>query len=283
MKDIIQRKLDSYKARTEQDEENALKEITQEVCLYSLAKSGFFEKAAFQGGTCLRIVYGLDRFSEDLDFALMKPDKNFELAPYLKKTSDLMEAYGYGMEVAGKESADDSVKTRFLKDDSIKKIVTFKHLSDVRKKINIKVELDSNPPLFATDEPKFLDFPTDYSIRCHDPGSLFAGKIHALLCRNFIKGRDWYDFNWYIAERTAPNYELLKAALSQQGPWKNQELSINREWLVSALTDKIQTIPWKQTIEDVSKFLRPEKRQEVEGLWSVDFFLSKTKKLVNKS
>lgn len=280
MKDIIQRKLDAYKARTEQDEENALKEITQEVCLYGLAKSGFFEKAAFQGGTCLRIVYGLDRFSEDLDFALVKPDKNFELSPYLKKTSDLMEAYGYGMEVSGKESEGDNVKTRFLKDDSFKKNLTFKHLSDTRKKINIKVELDSNPLLYATGQPKFLDFPTDYSIRCHDPGSLFAGKIHALLCRNFIKGRDWYDFNWYISEKIQPNYKLLEAALIQQGPWKDQSFTIEREWLVKVLSEKINSIHWKQTIEDVSKFLQPEKRQEVERLWSVDFFLSKTAKLV---
>lgn len=191
-----------------------------------------------------------------------------------------MEAYGYSMEVAGKESSETHVKTRYLKDDSIKNIMTFKHLNDLRKKINIKIEVDSNPPLKATDEIKFLDFPTDFSIRCHDLGSLFSGKIHALLCRSFIKGRDWYDYNWYISEKTKPNYELLQAALYQQGPWKGQDLIVDRDWLEMALLEKIQNVPWKQTIEDVSKFLQPEKRQEVEDLWSVDFFLSKTKKLV---
>jgi predicted nucleotidyltransferase component of viral defense system len=95
MKDIIQRKLDSYQSKTEQDEENALKEITQEVCLYALARSGFFEKATFQGGRCLHMVYGPDLFSEDLDFALVNPDKKFELAPYLTKSSELMKAYGH--------------------------------------------------------------------------------------------------------------------------------------------------------------------------------------------
>ena len=221
MKDLIQKKLEQYQVQSAEDEENALKEITQEICLYALAKSGFFEHAAFHGGTCLRIVHGLDRFSEDLDFALRKPE-NFNLGPYLEKTATLMRAYGYDLEIAGPEKADKAVQTRFLKDDSIKRVVSFKHLRDFRKKINIKVEIDTNPPTLAQDEVKFLEFPTDYSILCHDMNTLFAGKIHALLCRQYLKGRDWYDFNWYISNKCPPNYQFLSSALNQLGPWKGR-------------------------------------------------------------
>lgn len=278
MKDLIQKKLDQYSAATEQDEENALKEITQEICLYALSESGFFDHALFQEGTCLRIVHGMDRFSEDLDFALKEP-QTFDITPYMEKTATLMKAYGYELEIAGESKADKAVQTRFLKDDSIKKIVTFKHLRDFRKKINIKVELDTNPPAYAKDEVKFLDFPTDYSILCHDRGTLLAGKIHALLCRPYIKGRDWYDFNWYISNKIAPNYKFLSSALNQLGPWKDQGLEVDREWLVKSLEEKIKSLEWKKIISDVAPFLKPEKKAEIEKLWSVEFFLMKVSKL----
>lgn len=278
MKDLIQKRLDKYAARTKQDEENALKEITQEICLYALSKSGFFDHALFQGGTCLRIVHQLDRFSEDLDFTLRKPG-TIDLAPYLEKTSTFMKAYGFDMEVGGEDKADKFVQTRFLKDDSIKRIVTLKHLRDQRKKINIKVELDTNPPLHAGEEMKFVDFPTDYSILCHDVPTLMSGKIHALLCRQYVKGRDWYDFAWYISQREEPNYTFLQAALFQMGPWQGEKLEVNREWLKTQLAEKINTLDWKKVVTDVIAFLQPEKVSEVESLWSKDFFLMKASKL----
>lgn len=278
MKDLVQKRLDNYKAKTEQDEENALKEITQEIGLYGLAKSGFFDHAVFQGGTSLRIVHGLDRFSEDLDFSLKKPGL-FDLNPYLDKTSEYLKAYGFDMEVVGGEKADKSVQTRFLKDDSIKRIVTLKHIRDVRKKINIKVELDTNPPAGAKEEMKFVDFPTDFSLLIHDLPTLMSGKIHAILCRKFIKGRDWYDFNWYLTQKTIPNYPFLKNALFQMGPWENKQSNVNSDWLKEALKEKISTMDWKKVIDDVTPFLTAERRAEVEKLWSKDFFLMKTEKI----
>ncbi len=278
MKDLVQKQLDKYAAKTEQDEENALKEITQEIALYALAKSGFFEHAAFQGGTCLRIIHGLDRFSEDLDFALNTPGK-FDLDPFLDKTSEFMQAYGFEMEVSGSEKADKAVQTRFLKDDSIKKLVTLKHLRDLKKKINIKVELDTNPPDHAKDEMKFVEFPTDFSILSHDIPSLMSGKIHALLCRKFVKGRDWYDFSWYISEKATPNYEYLAAAIKQTGPWEGKNLKVDRQWLKEALIDKINALEWKKVIEDVTPFLNAQKKIDVEKVWSKEFFLMKASKL----
>lgn len=278
MKDIIQKKLDQYFAKTEQDEENALKEITQEIALYALAKSGFFEKALFQGGTCLRIVHGLDRFSEDLDFSLRKPE-TLEIQDYLEKTATFMKAYGFEMEIVGEEKAERSVQTRFLKDDSIKKIISLKHLRDFRKKINIKVELDTHPPEHANEEMKFLDFPTDYSILAHDLPTLMSGKIHALLCRKYVKGRDWYDFNWYISQNISPNYAFLQSALYQMGPWKRKALKINHKWLKEVLDEKIKLMDWKKVIHDVTPFLSADKKEDIEKIWSTDFFLMKTSKM----
>jgi predicted nucleotidyltransferase component of viral defense system len=277
MKDLIQKQLEKYDSKTEQDEENALKEITQEICLHALSRAGFFEVATFQGGTCLRIVHGVDRFSEDLDFSLRRHQK-FDLVPYLNQVARFMSAYGYELEITGEEKAERSVQTRFLKDDSIKRIVSFTHLRDLRKKINIKIEVDTNPPLNANDEAKFLDFPTDYSILCHDLPTLFAGKIHAILCRPYDKGRDWYDFNWYLTQRVEANYEYLGAALRQAGPWKGKKLAIDKAWLIEALSQKINQVKWQNVVDDVSPFIKPDKIEEIEKLWSAVFFEMKLKK-----
>lgn len=278
MKDLVQYQLDQYFAKTEQDEENALKEITQEIALYSLAKSGFFEHAAFQGGTCLRIVHHMNRFSEDLDFSLKKA-QDFDLGQYLEKTAKFMQAYGFEMEIFGEEKADKSVQTRFLKDNSIKQIITLKHLNDTRKKINIKIELDTNPPSHALDEVKYIEFPTDFSILCHDLPTLMSGKIHALLCREYVKGRDWYDFNWYITKKVTPNYKYLESAIYQSGPWKGKKNSDIKSWTKKELGKKINALDWKTVIDDVLPFLRNEERTDVKNIWSKDFFLMKIEKL----
>ncbi len=279
MKDLIQKKLESYHAQNAQEEENAIKEITQEVALYALAKCGFFEKAVFQGGTCLRIVHGLDRFSEDLDFTLVSPDADFMLTSYLEAVAHAMRVYGYEIEVGGNEKPERNVKAQFLKDSSIKRLLALRHLSDLKKKINIKIEVDANPPAGAAQEVKFLDFPTDFSISTYDLGSLFAGKLHALLCRPFVKGRDWYDFSWYISQRISPNYVLLGHALAQYGPWSGQSIQVDRTWLVQQMSEKIASLQWSEAFKDVSPFLKAEKSAELRTLWSREFFLAKLSKI----
>lgn len=143
MKDIIQQRLEKYNPTSPEDELNALKEITQEVALYSLYKVGFFQNVCFLGGTGLRILHGLDRFSEDLDFSLWRPDTNFKLEDFLDKAMVQMNAYGYDLSIDKKDLNDKSVQSRFIKDDSIKKVLTFKHAQDSRTKIKIKVEVDT--------------------------------------------------------------------------------------------------------------------------------------------
>lgn len=279
MKDIIQKRLEThYELNTAEDELNALKEITQEVALYALYKVGFFEKACFMGGTCLRIVHSLDRFSEDLDFSTRKVDLNFKLDEYLEKAMDIMNPYGYGLTIDEKDLADKSVQSRFLKDDSIKKVLTFKHKQDERQKIKIKVEIDTNPPEGAVEKTEFIDFPEDFQILAYDLPSLMSGKLHALLCRTYEKGRDWYDYSWYVRSNYSPNLKLLENALKQLGPWKGEDIQVDEKFLKDALVKKIESLNWEDIKKDVRKFLSPEKAQTLD-IWSSDFFKSKVKKM----
>lgn len=250
------------------------------MALYGLKEAGFFEKASFQGGTCLRVIHGLDRFSEDLDFVLREVDLEFNIDPFLQKAIELMNVYGYEIEVSGADKADKSVKTRFLKDDSIKKLLNFENKLDLRKKIQIKIEVDINPPKGAIDEINYLDFPIDFMVTTHDLPTLLSGKCHALLCRSYIKGRDWYDYLWYVGQGTKINIEMFQEAINQFGPWKGQKIEVTKEWLGSELENKIRALDWDDVKKDVEIFLRPEKKKTLD-LWSEDFFLKKTNKFIS--
>jgi predicted nucleotidyltransferase component of viral defense system len=206
------------------EEEQAIREITQEVALAALGRTDFFKHAVFQGGTCLRIFYGLNRFSEDMDFILKEPDRSFELKPHVHALTDELTAYGYNIEVADRSKMDVTVRKAFLKDDSIGKVLQLNYGSQtgLLRKIRIKFEVDTNPPSGSELEIKYHDFPFVSSVVVQDKPSLFAGKVHALLCRNYIKGRDWYDFLWYTSQGVEINYQFLSSALNQQGTWRGQ-------------------------------------------------------------
>lgn len=276
--DIIQKRLKSYKTKTPEDEQHALKEILQEIAIYALSEAGFFEKAIFHGGTALRILHKLPRFSEDLDFMLKQPDINFNWEPYLNVLTETFEQFGIKPEVTDKSRLDAAVKKMFLKDDSIGKLISLSFKHNPRKKHMIKFEIDANPPPGSTSEIKFLDFPLEFSLVAHDLTSSFAGKCHALLCRGHIKGRDWYDFSWYVANSITPNFKFLEAAINQQGPWSNQSIQITPEWFYRTMREKIQTIDWKIAAKDVEIFLNPQYKKTL-ALWSDAFFMSKLEKL----
>ncbi|MCK4462969.1 MAG: nucleotidyl transferase AbiEii/AbiGii toxin family protein [Candidatus Omnitrophica bacterium] len=277
---IIQERLESYQCHSQQEEENALREITQEVALAAFYRCNFFKKAAFQGGTCLRIFYSLDQFSEDLDFILKTPDKNFQLEPYLKPLSLEFEAYGYRMEVIDRSKTDNTVKKCFLKDDSLGKVLTLRHLNTVTnlRKIRIKVEIDTNPPLGSGFENKFLNFPFPFAATAQDLPSLFAGKSHALLCREYNKGRDWYDFIWYAGRKVPINFLLLSNALNQIGPWQRQGIKVDLEWYRKEMEKKIISMEWEKTKKELSRFLKP-KSLDTLSVWSNEFFLDCLKKI----
>ncbi len=277
---IIDAKLKTYAPYTIEDEEHALKEILQEIALYGLANANFFDKAIFQGGSALRVLYGLPRFSEDLDFILKNSDPHFEWEPYMDAIVSTCKQYGVHPEIVDKSRVNSTVKKMFLKDDSIGKIIDLSFVHHPGRKLAIKFEIDTNPPLGGNFEIKFLEFPLDYSIVAQDLSSSFAGKCHALLCREYIKGRDWYDFTWYVARKITPNFIFLGNALNQQGPWANQNNIVTPAWFVNAMQQKIKSIDWKKAASDVAPFLNSQDKQTL-NLWGVDFFLDKLNKLEN--
>ena len=276
---IIQERFDTYQCASQQEEENALREISQEIALAALSRADFFKKAAFQGGTCLRIFYGVERFSEDLDFSLKNPSRRFSLEPYIKNMALEFKAYGYRLEVSDRSKAKDTVKKCFLKDDSLGKILNLTHLKGVTnaRKIKIKLEVDTNPPAGSGFMNKFLDFPFPFAVTLQDMPSLFAGKSHALLCREYVKGRDWHDFIWYISRRVKMNWEFLSSAIRQQGPWKGQNIEIDRGWYIKEMAKEIEGIDWKTAKEEMRRFLKPSAMAGLD-VWGKEFFLSRLQK-----
>lgn len=279
MIEIIQQRLATYRATNPLEEEQALKEILQEVALFALWRADFFEVAAFQGGTSLRILHKLPRFSEDLDFILKEPDPAFDWNRYLEPLSEGLREFGLKSEVLNKSRMDQAVRKAILKDGSISQQLNLSFLQGAADKaLKIKLEIDVQPPAGSGFEYTYLDFPVDFEVCHQDLSSNFALKIHALLCRSFLKGRDWYDFTWYLKQGTAPNYSLLQAALDQAGPWQGQGLAIGREWLQDTLRAKIETIDWGDAAEDVRKFLDAVQQQSLR-VWSAKFFSSKIDQL----
>ena len=277
---IIEKKLKSYSVTSEIEEMQALREITQEIILASLGRTGFFNQAAFQGGTCLRIVHGLSRFSEDLEFTLLEPNQNFAWQEYLESVATNVISFGYQMEITDRHEIESTVKLAFLKDEAVGKILQLRYAgkSSVLGKIRIKLEIDTNPPSGGQNEMKYLDFPFLSPITVQNPATLFAGKIHALLCRSYVKGRDWYDFIWYTARKTPVNYQYLEEALNQSGPLKNEKIKIDRTWLKEALYQKIKSIDWQEAKKDVRRFI-PIAEQFSINLWNSDVFIQQLNKL----
>ena len=194
MIEIIQQRLDSYNVSNAVEEEQATKEIIQEIALYGLWRSGFFKAAAFQGGTSLRILHGLPRFSEDLDFMLQTPDPEFDWSGYLDKLLECFEEYGLQSEALPKGSMERAVRTAVLKNNSFVNQLNlqfYKGYSD--RKITIKLEVDANPPAGSRFDYAYLDYPTDLEVCHQDLPSNFALKMQDLLGRTYLKGRDWTD------------------------------------------------------------------------------------------
>jgi len=280
MIEIIQNRLDSYKASSPVEEMQATKRIMQEIALYALWRAGFFKVAAFQGGTSLRILHGLPRFSEDLDFMLKEPDPEFDWSGYLEKLLECLEEYGLQSEALPKGRMDRAVRTAVIKDNSfVHQLNLSFYEGHANQKIKIKLEVDSNPPAGSDYSYTYLDFPTDYEVCHQNLASNFALKIHALLCWPYLKGRDWYDFNWYIRQGVAPNLPHLQNALLQYGPWASApELVVDHAWVRAALQEKIDSLDWQAAARDVAPFLKAGEQPSLE-LWSARFFTHKLSKL----
>ncbi len=274
----IQEMLNRYKIQSKEDIKNALKEVIQEVALLGLARQNFFDKASFYGGTALRIAHRLDRFSEDLDFELLQTTKEFKLDNYLNGIDDELRSFGLNLKSEKKmKTTESSVDSAFIKGNTLEHLLMIEGLEDPKSGINkndiikIKLEIDLNPPdIPSTSEIMVHEYPIFFSYRILDLQSLFAGKLHAVLCREWkgerVKGRDFYDFLWYMKKAVAPNLPYLESKLKQSG---NLSERLTREVLIKKLEEKFDKVNWEAAKNDVTPFIKDEFELSI---WNNTFF-----------
>ena len=240
MNNVIENMLSKYDIKNKTDETNAMKEIIQEIVLCGLSRGGFFDVAAFYGGTALRIFYGLNRFSEDLDFALLEPNKEFDLSKYFSFIEKEVKSYGLNLTITAKQKTKESNITEY--------------------------------------EFKYQLLPSPHQIRLYDESSLFAGKIHAVLCRgwnNRVKGRDLYDYIFYLSKNASINIELVKQKL-MGSKIEGIDDSFNIIKLKNMLAEKFKQINYTEAKEDILPFIEDTDSLK---LWSADFFIEITNEL----
>jgi predicted nucleotidyltransferase component of viral defense system len=282
MNDAIKVMLAPYNCKTPDDYKNAFKEIVQEITLLALARQNFFSNAAFYGGTALRLCHGLNRFSEDLDFTILNPDKKFSLENYLKGIENELSTYDLKVSVEQKKKTiESSIESAFLKANTIEILLAIegwekkKIPMNKNDRISIKLEIDTEPPTPPGEtEIKYATLPIPFSYKILTLPSLFAGKLHAVLCREYksgrVKGRDFYDFIWYLNSKPAVDFPYLKAKLIQSGHWNEKE-EFNLNELKKLLREKFSKTNWENAKKDVLPFIKDPFELEV---WSKDFFLS---------
>ncbi len=263
--EIYSSMLSRYDLTTEQNKRNAIFEVNQQVILAGLYSGGFFESAAFYGGTCLRIFHGLQRFSEDMDFSLLAQDNTFDFSKYFQPIVDAFALVGREVEIKKKDKKNfDKVESAFLKDNTDVYDVMFQ----TEKSIKIKIEVDTCPPLNFRTEQKLLLQPNSFMTRCFTLPDLFAGKMHALVYRawkNRVKGRDWYDFEWYVRH----NVPLDFAHLAERCRQFNDE-EVTPESFKEKLIERLATADIKQVKADVLPFVRNPRELDI---WSNDYFV----------
>jgi predicted nucleotidyltransferase component of viral defense system len=287
MSAIVEQMLKTYDEQPQLNKKNVVKEIMQEMVLCGLSRAGFFKDAAFYGGTALRIFYGLDRFSEDLDFSLKVKNDKFNLTAYFPVLEKEIAAFGLRVDIEKKtKSIDSQIQSAFIKGNTKEHLLVFYGNQTfpgihAGEKIRIKLEVDTNPPDYVNFEHQYRLLPSPYEVALYDAPSLFAGKIHAVLCRAWkhrVKGRDLYDYVFFLSRNTSVNLLHLQARLIQSGYLKDdQDFSLTD--LKQHLSKRFEKINYNQAKEDTIPFIRNQASLQV---WSADFFKQITGKLVAK-
>lgn len=265
MTDIFQSMLAGYDLTSKQAELNAIFEVNQQIILAGLQQGGFFDVAAFYGGTCLRIFHGLQRFSEDMDFSLLAPADGFDFAQYFQPIIDEFAIVGRRVEITKKDKRNfGKVESAFLKDNTEVYDVSFQ----TEKSIKIKIEVDTNPPLRFATEQRLLLQPRSFLTRCFTLPDLFAGKMHALVFRswkNRVKGRDWYDFEWYVRNNIPLDFGHLQERIRQFN-----SVDMGKEEFLTLLRERLSSADIRQVKADVLPFVRNSKELDI---WSNDYFV----------
>lgn len=280
---MIKEWIEESNPQNEEEILSALREIMQETTLAGLSRTDFFGKAAFYGGTALRIFYGLDRYSEDLDFSLLKPDSNFSIEPYFKAVLDEFKSLGLTVSIKEKKKTKQTaIDSAFLKAETIRQEIVLEDIikeTGVRsnKTLKIKIEIDRQPPLNFKTEEKLLLRPFSFYVKCFTKPSLFAGKMHALLFRKWktrVKGRDWYDLEWYIKKGIPLDVNHFLTRAKDTNDWKDD--SISNEQIIELLDTKIKSVSFSSIKEDVVRFI---KNDEVINIWRPEYFKDLTEKI----
>lgn len=287
MKTILEQMVESYQPKNNEEKRNVVKEVMQEITLCALSKAGFFDVAAFYGGTALRIFYGLDRFSEDLDFSLMTKNQDFDLSTYVPTLKLLVQSFGLNVDVEIKhKTLDSAIQSAFLKGDTIEQFLLF-YPNDLvtginkNEKVKIKFEIDTMPAGLATYETKYRLLPMPYSIKLYDEASLFSGKLHAVICRSWksrVKGRDLYDYVFYLTRNTRFNLEHLREKLMESHIISKED-KFDVDFVKTLLIVRFDEIDFNDAKKDVLPFI---KDTSVLDIWSKEFFIAITSQLTNK-
>lgn len=278
MREALLKMLEKYDCGSSNEYSRALREILQEIVLLGLWRSRFFEHAAFYGGTALRILYGLDRFSEDLDFSLLTSNSGFELGRYGESLEKELEAFGFNVQWEERSKAvDTSIQSAFLKANTYEQLLVITRDEDITGGIHpgrmtrIKVEVDTDPPTGFSTESKYLLLPIPFYVRTYTLSDLFAGKMHAIICRKWktrVKGRDWYDLVWYAANHPELNLAHLEQRMRQSGHWKGPS-PITEEDFRGILAGTIDDLDVESARKEVEPFVRDPLAISI---WSKDFF-----------
>ena len=287
MKNLLDDLLSRYQLQSMDDAWQALREIVHEITLLGLWRGKFFEHAAFYGGTATRIIHGLPRYSEDLDFSLLVPNPDFKFSVYFTYLEEELRAYGFDVSIEQKvntgksaiESAFVKMNTRtgFLKLGMPKNMIERLSREQILK---VKFEIDTNPPGEFKTETKFLYVPQAFSVRSFDLPSMFSGKLHAAIARGWktrVKGRDWFDLVWFVGKDVVASLPHLKARLVQTGHL-NQKDSFNSNSAQELLTNRILSLDIEAAKKDVQPFLTMPDSGQL-NVWSKDFFLDLVSRL----
>jgi len=278
MHEAVIQMLRKYPLNRFEDYAKALREIIQEIALLGLWRGKFFDKAAFYGGTALRILYGLDRFSEDLDFTLLQPLDDFDLGSFGSHLEKELKGFGFEMYVEQKNRAAKSpVQSAFLKAETFSQMLVIETGEEILRQIpkgqmiKIKLEVDTNPPPDFSTETRYLLTPVPFPVRTVTLPDLFAGKMHAVLFRRWqtrVKGRDWYDLVWYISHHPELHLHHLEERMRQTGDWNSTEELTESEFF-SVLHSTIDALDINKAREEVAPFV---KDPEMLSIWSREFF-----------
>jgi predicted nucleotidyltransferase component of viral defense system len=286
MNEAVMRMLSRYERRRVEDDVKALREILQEITLLGLWRSRFFERAAFYGGTALRILYGMDRYSEGLDFSLLKPAAEFDLSRYCNALEKEIGSFGFEVTVTGKAKNAGARSSRlFFKADTLKHLLIVNAAENLTRSVQrgqvlkIKIEVDTDPPPGFDTETRFLLQPISFSVRTFSLPDMLAGKMHAVLCRewkNRVKGRDWYDLVWYAANHPELHLKHLEQRMIQSGHLKKMQ-RFTPEKLSSIAETVIERLDVSQAGREVEPFV---KDPETLIIWSQDFFRDVIRRIV---